>query len=263
MSIFVQGLSYFRLTSLQRGGFLAPLSVGVMRSFTVVFATAFLCPAADLPAGRWEGVAHIPGIEMRIIVDLGLDSRGGWTGSATLPGFDVKGAPLTDISVSGEKVAFTVPHALGGLKIAGRLDADGNFTGELEQGGNKAQCTLGKTGPGQPEPPRLSTAVSKELEGEWRGDLTVPGNQFLVKLVLANHAGGPATAQFSVKAKEETNLPVDLIVQEGEWLTINCREFNLRYEAQLRPDHNEIGGVVSQGGFEAPMSLRRVAQAHR
>jgi hypothetical protein len=233
-----------------------------MRYLVLVFAGAMFCRAAESPAGRWEGVAHIPGTEMRLIVDLAQDSGGAWTGSATLPGFDAKGAPLADISVVDSKMAFTIKGVLGGVKIAGQLEPDGSFGGEIEQAGNKAPCTLRKTGPAQVEPPRTSTAVSKELEGEWQGELTLSGRQLAVKLVLTNQAGGPARVEFSVKGKKETNLPVDLVTQEGEWLTVFCHAYNISYEGHLRPGSNEMVGSFHQGGFETSVPLHRAAMAH-
>ncbi|HUE02347.1 MAG TPA: hypothetical protein VMR62_22440 [Bryobacteraceae bacterium] len=241
----------------------APLSsTNTMHSFLLLLSAALLCRAADSPAGRWEGAAHIPGIEMRLIVDIALDGNGAWIGSATLPGFDAKGASLADISAANGKMAFTIKSVLGGVKIAGQIEPDGTFAGEIEQAGNKAPCTLRRTGAAQVEPSRVSTAVSKELEGEWQGELTVPGNHFHVKLVLANHPAGAATAQFVIKGKQETNLPVDLVTQEGEWLTVYCHEYNISYEARVRAGGDEIAGVFSQGGFETPVPLRRAPETH-
>jgi hypothetical protein len=234
-----------------------------MRFPVLLIAAVLICSASESPAGHWEGTAAIPGVDMRLIVDLAPDSNGAWVGSATLPGFNTKGATLADISVADGKMAFTIKGALGGVKIAGRIEADSSFTGELEQGGNKAPCTLRRTGPAQVEPPRVSTAVTKELEGEWHGKLTVPGTQLDLKLVLANHAGGPATAKFSVKGKQETDLPVDLVTQEGEWLAVYCHEYNISYEGRFGADNREVAGAFNQGGLEIPVSLRRAAETHQ
>jgi hypothetical protein len=36
---------------------------------TILLASAALCHAADKAAGRWEGVAQIPGQELKLIVE--------------------------------------------------------------------------------------------------------------------------------------------------------------------------------------------------
>ena len=61
-----------------------------MRLFAaILFASAALCQAAPNAAGRWEGVAQIPGHELKLIVDLSDEGGKGWVGSIILPGFSV------------------------------------------------------------------------------------------------------------------------------------------------------------------------------
>jgi hypothetical protein len=102
-------------------------------------ATAALCRADEPLAGRWSGKVQIPGHEVVLIVDLAHEAN--WTGSATLPGLNVKGAPLTDVAVQSPDVAFAIKAMSGpnveSSRVKARL-ADGKLTGEFLQSGNSA-----------------------------------------------------------------------------------------------------------------------------
>ncbi len=225
---------------------------------TFLFIAVAGCRASESPAARWEGIVQIPGRELKVVIDLAQDSRGQWIGSAIVPGFGIKGAPLADIAVNDSGVAFTVKGALGGPKFTGRLAADGALTGDYQQAGNTAPFTLQKTGPPQVDLPRQSTAVGKEMEGEWQGEMTFVGNSLRVKLKLTNQAEGRATGQFVFIGKRETTLPIDLVTQEAGILTLELLERGMTYEGRFRQDANEINGTFHQGPFEAPLVLRPV-----
>ena len=62
---------------------------------TLLFASALLCDAGEIAAGRWEGSIQTPGRELKVVVDLAQDKAGTWIGSVILPGLDVKSAART------------------------------------------------------------------------------------------------------------------------------------------------------------------------
>jgi hypothetical protein len=80
---------------------------------TILFASAALGQAAESAAGRWEGVAQIPGNELRLIVDLSDEGGKGWAGSIIIPGFGIKGAELYDLHGRGGVLDFAIKGALG------------------------------------------------------------------------------------------------------------------------------------------------------
>jgi hypothetical protein len=72
-------------------------------------------------AGRWEGAIQTPAAPIAIVLDIARTSDakasdGGWAGSAIFPAYGVKGAPLKDLSVQEQAVAFTVKDAPGRSK---------------------------------------------------------------------------------------------------------------------------------------------------
>jgi hypothetical protein len=229
---------------------------------TLFFASALLCPGAESAAGRWEGSAQIPGEELRLIVDLAQDDGKNWLGSIIVPGFGVKGAPLADLHVKSGELAFAIKGTLGneraGLsEIHAQLNADGDLAGDFRQGGNRAPFVLKKIGPPQVELPPRNTAVVKELEGEWKGEYEMMGYARHVTMKFANRGAEGAGLEFIVVGKKTNNVPVSLITQEGDFLSIKSDEFGITYEGRFRKETGEINGTITQGPFEVPLVMRR------
>ena len=228
-----------------------------MRLFAAVFlAAAALVRAAEPLEARWEGAVQIPGHELQVVIDLAKSGEN-WTGSAIVPGDRVKGAPLAAIAVQGDQVSFTIKGALGEPKFTGHLTGDGTFAGDFQQSGNTAAFRLLKAGPPQVDAPRQGTAVSKELEGEWQGEMVLYGNKVKATLRLTNQASVAATAQFIVVGKRENILPVELVRQEGDWLLVDVAAYRMTFEGRLRKDSMQLAGTFAQGPMETPLVLQR------
>jgi hypothetical protein len=234
-----------------------------MRISIILFLAAALISRADeTAAGRWEGTVQIPSRELVLVVDLAAESgdNGGWQGSITIPGLGIKGAPLTDIAVKSDDVIFSIKSALadqrtGPAKFSGHFTGDKKLAGNFEQAGNSAPFALEKTGPAQVEPPLHSTAIAKEIEGEWKGGYELLGYPRKVTIKMQNRGAEGATAEFVIVGRKENKLPVDHVVQEGEFLTIDSHETGLSFEGRARND--EIQGTILQGPLEIPVTLRR------
>jgi hypothetical protein len=230
-------------------------------TLALLFVSALICRADEPAIGRWEGSVKIPERELRAIVDLAQDSGGVWIGSITIPGLDVKGAALNDIIVNGSEVTFAIKSALGAQRVGpAKFKAhakDATLTGEFIQAGNTAPFTLEKTGAPQVELPPQSTPIAKDFEGEWKGEYELFGYPRHVTVQLANRATGGATAEFVIVGRKTNNLPVDLVTQEGDLLTIDSHDSGISYEGRFRKDTSEIQGTMTQGPLEIPLVLRR------
>jgi len=234
------------------------------QSIPAFAATAFLlasvtvCRPEESASGRWEGALQIPGRELTLIVDLAQDGQGSWIGSIIIPGLDVKGALLTEIAVKGSGASFAIKTARGlEATLKGNLNPDGTLAGDFVEAGNTAPFVLKKTGPPQVEAPPRSTAIRKELEGEWKGEYELFGSQRHVSVKLVNRATDGAAAEFVVVGKKTTKLPVDLVTQDGDSLTIDSHETGISYEGRFNKDANEIKGIFIQAGIELPLVLQR------
>ena len=228
---------------------------------TLLFASALLCDAGEIAAGRWEGSIQTPGRELKVVVDLAQDKAGTWIGSVILPGTGCQRCGA-DIVVKDSEAAFAIKNALSGpqigqAKFQARLNAKGALAGDFLQAGNTAPFVLEKTGPPQVELPPQSTAVAKELEGEWIGEYELLGYPRHVTIRLTNHGGGPATVEFVVVGKKTNNLPVDLVTQQDDFLRIESLDTGINYEGRFRKDAGEITGTFEQGPLEIPLVLHR------
>jgi len=168
---------------------------------------------------------------------------------------------LTDITLKDSELTFGIKSALnvqrvGPISFKARLASDDTLTGDFVEGGNTAPFTLKKTGAAQVDAPPHSTAVSKEMEGEWKGEFELMGYPRQVTLKLANHPEG-AVAEFVIVGKKINNFPVDLVTQEGNLLTIDSHDAGVSYEGQCRKESGEMKGTVSLGALELPLILRR------
>ncbi len=228
----------------------------------IFFASVAICQAAGSVAGRWEGSAQIPGAELKLVVDLSEEGGKGWVGSIVVPGFSVKGAPLTDIAVNDSELSFALKGALGnervGLaKFKAHLSRDGHLAGDFMQDGNSAPFVLEKTGPPQVELPPRNTAVSQELEGEWKGDYELMGYARHITMKFANRGADGAALEFVIVGKKTNNVPVSLVTQEGDFLSIKSDDFGITYEGRFRKEAGEINGTLVQGPFEVSLVMRR------
>jgi hypothetical protein len=160
---------------------------------------------------------------------------------------------LNDIRVQPPDVNFAVKGGPG-IELKLRLDANNKLAGNLEQAGNRAPATLQKTGPPQVEYPPRNTPVAKELEGEWKGDYEMLGNTRHVSIKFANHADG-AAADFVVVGRKHNVLPVDLVTQESDLVTVDSHEMGFSFEGRLRD--GKLTGAIHQGAIETPLVLVR------
>ena len=224
----------------------------------LLLASGTVCRAEESASGRWEGSVQIPDRELTLIVDLAQTENGAWTGSVIIPGLDIKGALLTEIAVQDSIASFAIKTARGlQATFKGNFNADETLAGNFMERGNTAPFVLKKTGPPQVEVLPRSTAISKELEGEWKGEYELFGSQRHVSVKLVNRATDGAAAEFVVVGKKTTKLPVDLVTQDGDSLTIDSHETGISYEGRFNKDANEIKGIFIQAGIELPLVLQR------
>ena len=150
-------------------------------------------------------------------------------------------------------VNFAVKGALG-IQLKVRLDANNKMAGNFEQAENRAPASLQKTGPPQLEYSPQNTPVAKELEDEWKGDYEMLGYPRHVSIKFVNHPDG-ATADFVIVGRKHNVLPVDLVTQEGDLVTVDSHEMGFSFEGRLK--NGKLSGAVRQGAIETPLVLVR------
>ena len=218
--------------------------------------------AAPTPEGRWQGRVEIPGSELSVVVDLAQGSGGAWSGSIVIPGLGVKGAPLSNIAATGTDVSFDLGSVLGSptqgpAAFSAHLTSADRMTGEMRQAGNVAKFALTKSGPARVELTPRSTPVGRDLEDRWIGEYELGGYPRHVTLALENHAGASASAKLVIVGKATNDIPVDLVVQQGETLRIESQTTGIVFEGRIGNGASEIRGTIELGSTEVPLVLRR------
>jgi len=223
-----------------------------------VFASTLISRAEDKARGRWEGVVQIPDRELVVVVDLTREEDGPWQGSIIIPGLNLPGTQLVDIAVQDSDASFGIKTGRGlDAAFKGHFNVDGTFSGDFIQAGNRAPFALKKTGTAQVKAPLRSTPVAKEIAGEWKGEYQIFGAPRYVTLKLGNGTNNIATAEFIVVGRKVNNLPVDLVTQEGDLLTIESNQTGIGYEGRFNKEANEIKGTFMQGPIELPLILHK------
>lgn len=226
----------------------------------VPFFVATTASAATVQ-GRWEGEVLVPGAPLPLVVDLSRAGGSGWTGSVIMPGLGIKGAALSEIKVGYTDVTATLSGALrtGGAMpphITLHLTDSGDMKGEFQQGGNSAPLMLRRTGDAQVDLGPKSTVVANELEGAWNGRFDFDGYPRDVTLTLSNHPKSTATAELVIVGKRTTQVPVDLVVQDAQFLKIESGQSGIAFEGRWSAQAGEIQGSIQMGPFEVPLVLR-------
>jgi len=242
---------------------LLPFLFGLVVGTASWTATSTASAAAPEP-GRWSGVIEVPGRPLAVVVDLDRH-QGRWSGSITLPGLALAGHELTRITATESAISFQIarslavaPHEAATIHLA-PSDA-GRMLGEFRQGGLAAPVVLARAGPAQVQVPIRSTLVRAALQGSWTGRYELGGYPREVTIELRNVADtASATARLVIVGKATTEIPVDLVVEDGEFLALSSSATRVGFEGRIAKDAVEIRGAMLLGGFELPMTLTRKA----
>lgn len=205
-------------------------------------------------SGQWEGAVQIPGYELRVVIDLAQKDQK-WVGSLTAPQFGLKGAPLSGLAVKENHVEFGLN---GTAAFKAHLETDGVLKGEYTQGGNSAPFLLKRVGEAHVDLPELSTPISKDIQGDWKGTVQLPNATFNLILKLPN--GGTPTAPGGelVVVERGNKIPMTLWKQEGN-LILAFFDSGISYDGEFHKDTAEIAGSIRNGFFEVPLTLHRIA----
>jgi len=78
-----------------------------------------------------------------------------------------------------------------------------------------------------------------------------------VTMTLENHAAAGATARLVIVGKQTTEVPVDLVLQDGNFLRIESMANQVAFEGRVDDESREIRGTFELGSLELPLTLRR------
>lgn len=209
------------------------------------------------PAGHWEGTIEVPGQALGIQVDLG-SKDGAWMGTISIPAQNLKGFPLSEITVAAAAVGFAMKGVPGEPRFKGTLSPDGKqLGGDFTQGGGTIPFNLEWKGDAKFEQPAKSTEITSEFEGSWEGALDVQGTVLRLVLKLTNHPGG-ATGVLVSLDQGGVEIPIASITQTLSHLAFAITLINASYAGDLKD--SQIVGTWTQGPGSWPLVFKRPAK---
>ena len=225
---------------------------------SLVFQGAAAAPQAPAgAAGHWEGAIQTPGGELPIEVDLVDRSGGKWEGSINIPSQNLKGFPLSGLTVQGNAVSFAMKGVPGDPQFKGTLSKDGKtLAGDFSQGGGNTTFSLAWKGEAKVVTPAKSTAITKDFEGSWEGTVTVTTTPLRLILKLATQDGVATGTLISVD-QGGAEIPITTVTQKGSHLNLVISLVSGNYDGDLKD--GQIVGTWTQGPMKSPLTFKRAA----
>jgi hypothetical protein len=220
-------------------------------------ATPFLfAQSAPGAAGQWEGKIQTPGPEIGILINL-AKAGDTWKGTIAIPEQNLKGFPLSDISVNGSVVKFAMKGVPGDPTFDGKLAADGKtIAGNFTQSGTPMTFTLSRTGDARIEEPAKSTPLAKQFEGTWEGALDAMGTKLRLVCKLANKEGVGAGTLTSVD-QGNAEIPISSVTQKDSSLVLEVSAVGGTYKGNINAAGNQLTGTWTQGMGSLPLVLNK------
>jgi hypothetical protein len=246
-----------------------------MRTITRLFLVALLpfVPAIALfaqaavdPSGHWTGAIHVPPFngagsrEVAIDIDLTKNARGALDGTFGQPGQNIKGLPLSTVTLAGQTVSFELKATAGGGVFRGNLADATSMTGEFvtSEGGYTVPFDLKRTGDAQIAPAPRSAAIGQELEGTWNGTIDLNGRQERLVLKMTNRGDGTATGTILDLDGSAVEIAIAM-TQKASTLTLEVAAVGASYVAVLKSE-NELVGTWAQGPLTLPLTFTRATK---
>jgi pimeloyl-ACP methyl ester carboxylesterase len=104
-----------------------------------------------------------------------------------------------------------------------------------------------------------SLSIAQDFTGNWNGVLEVQGTQ--LRLVFnISEADGDFICTMDSPDQGAKDIPTSSTIVEGQKITIELANMQIKYEGELSEDGSAINGTFNQGPMSLPLSLSREKQ---
>ena len=206
-------------------------------------------------SGHWEGTVDVPNGPTRLALDLAKNEKGVWVASLGVPERKITGLRVTDISVVGSEVRFAAPDLPGSPTFELTL-ADGKLKGALLVPALSLALEMQRTGDAKVDIAQPSPAVSKELEGDWEGALSLPNGQSRAVVIhFKNQPDQTVEATIDSPSQGVQGLPLKEVAQKGAVVEFAVQAVGGSYKGTLNKEGTEMAGEWTQRSGAAPLTL--------
>ncbi|MEP7342287.1 MAG: hypothetical protein ABI977_31455 [Acidobacteriota bacterium] len=208
---------------------------------------------AQAVEGDWEGTLKPGAAELRLIIHVKKDDKGGL--KATFDSVDqgAMGIPVSSVSFSEGRLKFALDEAQASYE--GKLDVARNvISGNWSQGGGSLPLEFARAKPRAEAKPR--TPKPNEIDGDWEGAIEAGAQTLRVALHIISYEDG-MSAKFDSLDQNLTGLPVTTIQRDGTKLKFEMKQFAATFEGTIDKELKTINGDWSQGGGSVPLTLKR------
>jgi hypothetical protein len=206
-------------------------------------------------SGHWEGAVEVPSGPTRLSLDLARNAKGVWVASLGVPEQKVTGLRVTDISVVGSEVRFAAPDLPGSPTFELTL-ADGKLKGALLVQALSLALEMQRTGDAKLDVAPPSPAVSKELEGDWEGAISLPDGQSRPVIIhFKNQPDRTVEATIESPTQGVQGFPLKEVAQKGAVVEFAVQAVGGSYKGTLNKEGTAIAGEWTQRSGAAPLTL--------
>jgi len=221
--------------------------------------TATMAVAQTDFSGHWEGTLDVSNGPTRLALDLAKNEKGVWVASLGVPEQKIAGLRVTDISVVGSELRFAATDLPGSPTFELTL-ADGKLKGALLAQALSLALEMQRTGDAKVDIAQPSPAVSKELEGDWEGAISLPDGQSRAVAVHFNNLSDQTVdATIDSPGQSVQGLPLKEVAQKGAVVEFAVQAVGASYKGTLNSQGTEMAGEWTQrpGSVPLPLNLKK------
>jgi hypothetical protein len=151
-----------------------------------------------------------------------------------------------------------MPAGQNAANFRGTWDKEAQtITGNVKSGNNSVPFQLTRKGDPKVVLPKESSALPKELEGDWEGTLNAGSQTLRLVLGLKPGADGRAVATLLSVDQNNQSIPITSFNVDGEAVTFEVKLVNGSFKGKLNADKTQIAGEWTQGPNTLPLTFTR------
>ena len=220
----------------------------------LLLTLAAAAPAgAQTIAGDWQGTLSIGDVQLRLILHLTPDTKGGFTATLDSPDQGATGIAAGSVSFADSSLKVDIPQIMGSYE--GKANAGVTaIAGSFSQGGMSIPLNLAR-------PPAASIVKQRvpkpsDIDGDWEGVLNAGGVALRAVFHIVTFEDG-MTATMDSPDQGARGVPVGAVTRSGAKLDLEMKQVGGGFSGTIDAGLTTVDGTWTQGGNSLPLVLKR------